>query len=58
MYREKKISVVIPCFNEEVGVALVIDSLPPSVDEVVVVDNNSTDRTSEVAREKGARVVF
>ena len=58
MYRDKKISVVIPCYNEEVGVALAIDSLPPSIDEVVVVDNNSTDRTAEVATEKGARVVF
>ena len=58
MYRDKKISVVIPCYNEEEGIALVIDSLPPSVDEVVVVDNNSTDRTAEVARERGARVVF
>lgn len=58
MYREKKISVVIPCFNEEEGIAHVIPSLPDSVDEVIVVDNNSTDRTAEVARELGARVVF
>ncbi len=58
MYRDKKISVVIPCFNEEEGIAMVIDSLPESIDEVVVVDNNSTDRTAEVSREKGARIVF
>ncbi len=58
MYREKTISVVIPCFNEEEGIARVIDALPASVDEVVVVDNNSTDRTAEVAAERGARVVF
>jgi glycosyltransferase involved in cell wall biosynthesis len=58
MYREKKISVVIPCYNEEEGIAKVIRSLPESVDEIVVVDNNSTDRTSEVAKELGARVVF
>jgi len=58
MYREKKISVVIPCFNEEEGIALVIPSLPDSVDEVIIVDNNSTDRTAEVAKELGARVVF
>jgi len=58
MYRDKKISVVIPCYNEEEGIALVIDSLPGSVDEVVVVDNDSTDRTAEIAGEKGARVVF
>jgi hypothetical protein len=58
MYKDKKISVVIPCYNEEEGVALVIKSLPGFIDEVVVVDNNSTDRTAEVARELGARVVF
>lgn len=58
MYRERTISVVIPCYNEEEGIALVIPSLPESVDEVVVVDNNSTDRTSEVARSLGARIVF
>lgn len=57
MYRDKTISVVIPCFNEEEGLAVVIPSLPASVDEVIVVDNNSTDRTAEVARELGARVV-
>jgi glycosyltransferase involved in cell wall biosynthesis len=58
MYREKTVSVVIPCFNEEEGIARVIDALPPSIDEVVVVDNNSTDRTAEVAKGRGARVVF
>jgi glycosyltransferase involved in cell wall biosynthesis len=58
MYREKTVSVVIPCFNEEEGIAKVIDALPPSIDEIVVVDNNSTDRTAEVAKGRGARVVF
>ncbi len=58
MYKDNKISVVIPCYNEEEGVALVIRSLPAFIDEVVVVDNNSTDKTAEVARELGARVVF
>jgi glycosyltransferase involved in cell wall biosynthesis len=58
MFRGKKISVVIPCFNEEEGLERVIPSLPASVDEIIVVDNNSTDRTAEVARRLGARVVF
>jgi glycosyltransferase involved in cell wall biosynthesis len=57
MYKGLKISVVIPCYNEEEGVRHVINSLPNSVDEVVVVDNNSTDRTAEVAASLGARVV-
>jgi hypothetical protein len=58
MHRGLKISVVIPCYNEEEGIQHVIRSLPKSVDEVVVVDNNSSDRTGEVAAALGARVVF
>ncbi len=58
MYREMKISVVIPCYNEQEGIALVIPSLPAFVDEVIIVDNNSTDRTAEVAKKLGARVVL
>jgi hypothetical protein len=57
MYRDLKVSVVIPCYNEEEGIQHVIRSLPKSVDEIVVVDNNSTDRTAEVAAALGARVV-
>jgi glycosyltransferase involved in cell wall biosynthesis len=58
MYRGKRISVVIPCHNEEQGIAAVLQQMPPVVDEVVVVDNASTDRTAEVALAAGARVVF
>jgi glycosyltransferase involved in cell wall biosynthesis len=57
MYRDKTITVVIPCYNEEEGIARVIPALPDCVDEIIVVDNNSTDRTAEVARNLGARVV-
>lgn len=58
MHRGLKISVVIPCYNEEDGIRHTIGMLPSCVDEVIVVDNNSTDRTSEVAKSLGARVVF
>jgi glycosyltransferase involved in cell wall biosynthesis len=58
MIRNLTISVVIPCYNEEEGVRYTIDSLPDCVDEVVVVDNNCTDATAEVARSLGALVVF
>jgi hypothetical protein len=58
MYRGQRISVVIPCHNEEEGVRAVMAQMPAIVDEVLVVDNASTDRTSEVARSLGARVVF
>ncbi len=58
MHRGLSISVVIPCYNEEDGIRHVFEGMPSYVDEVVVVDNNSTDRTAEVARSLGAKVVF
>ena len=57
MIRNRTVSVVIPCFNEEHGIRDVLLRVPKSVDEVVVADNNSTDRSAEVAREFGAKVV-
>lgn len=57
MHRQLRISVVIPCYNEEDGVREVIGRMPEAVDEVVVVDNNCVDRTAEVARSLGAVVV-
>lgn len=58
MYRGLSVSVVIPCFNEEKGIAAVLLSMPDYVDQIVVVDNNSTDETGRVAQELGAEVVF
>jgi glycosyltransferase involved in cell wall biosynthesis len=57
MYKGSRITVVIPCLNEEEGIQKVLKDLPPFVDEVIVVDNNSTDRTAEVARAMSAIVV-
>lgn len=57
MYRGLSLSVVVPCYNEEEGIARTLADMPSIVDEVVVVDNNCTDRTAEVARSFGARVV-
>ena len=57
MHRDLKISAVIPCYNEQDGVREVIGRMPKLVDEIVVVDNNCTDRTAEVAASLGARVV-
>jgi len=58
VYRGRTISLVVPCYNEEDGVAITLSDVPDLVDEVVVVDNNSSDRTAEVARGLGARVVL
>ena len=58
MYKGLTLSVVIPCFNEEHGIAAVLKGMPDYVDQVVVVDNNSTDETGRIAQELGAEVVF
>src|SRR5262245_13310500 len=57
MHRDLTIGLVIPCYNEEDGIRQVIGRMPAAVDEIVVVDNNCTDRTAEVARGLGAKVV-
>ena len=57
MYKGLKITVVIPCLNEEQGIEQVLRRMPDFVDETIVVDNGSTDRTSEVARRFGAMVI-
>jgi glycosyltransferase involved in cell wall biosynthesis len=52
------VSVVIPCLNEEEAIGpLIAEILAVGVDEVIIVDNGSTDATADVARAAGARVV-
>ena len=46
MIRDQKISVVIPCYNEEDGVRHVLESMPPYVDEAVVVDQQPVGRVT------------
>jgi len=51
------VAVVIPCLNEAEPIADVVrDVLAQGVDEVIVVDNGSTDATAERARAAGARI--
>jgi glycosyltransferase involved in cell wall biosynthesis len=62
-----KISIVVPAFNEEKLLRATLSSIRAAAAaftsrgwdvETIVCDNNSTDRTAEIAREEGARVVF
>ncbi len=57
LYKKQRITVIIPCLNEEQGIESVLRRMPEFVDEVIVVDNGSTDRTSEVAKSFGATVI-
>jgi glycosyltransferase involved in cell wall biosynthesis len=50
MYKDKSVSVIIPCFNEENQVASVIETIPAFVDKIVVIDDNSKDKTLEVLK--------
>jgi len=53
-----KVVVIIPAFNEENGVGQVIREIPREfVDEIIVVNNNSTDNTELIAKEAGATVL-
>jgi glycosyltransferase involved in cell wall biosynthesis len=59
MWGDKKVSIVLPAFNEEQGIRSAVDSFFATniVDEVVVVDNNSTDQTvQEVLRTRATLV--
>ena len=62
-----RISVVVPAFNEERILAASLGSIRAAMDvfdergwssELIVCDNHSTDRTSDIARAAGAKVVF
>ncbi len=61
-----RISVVIPAYNEEAAIGLVVSGLyavvddheRPLIDEIIVADNGSTDHTAKLARAAGAKVVY
>lgn len=60
MFEGKTVSVVMPAYNEEAGVEETVRGFASHiyVDEVIVVDNNSLDRTADRARAAGAKVVL
>ncbi|HET8753158.1 MAG TPA: glycosyltransferase family 2 protein [Salinimicrobium sp.] len=51
------INVIIPAYNEEASIALVIKHIPNFVQEIIVLSNNSTDNTEKNALEAGATVL-
>jgi len=53
-----RLAVIIPALDEQDSIGRVIDAIPADLHaEVIVVDNGSTDRTAQIAAERGARVV-
>lgn len=57
MLQEKRIVVIIPAVNEEESITNVLQDIPGFVDEIIVVDNGSSDNTAKIARENGATVL-
>ena len=57
---KREIAVILPCYDEEQAIASVVRDFRKHLPEatVYVFDNNSSDRTAEVAREAGAAVTF
>ena len=48
MYKNKKIAVVVPCYNEETQIGGVIENMPEYVDKIIIIDDHSIDNTIEV----------
>ncbi|MHA1917987.1 MAG: glycosyltransferase family 2 protein [Candidatus Ranarchaeia archaeon] len=58
MYKGKSVSLIIPAYNEEKGLPITLKDFQTrkEIDEIIVIDNNSKDGTSEVAKRMKAKV--
>src|SRR3990170_5274074 len=55
-----RVSLIIPVYNEEESIVKCLESIvnqEEKPDEIIVVDNNCTDKTAEIAQKFGARIV-
>lgn len=55
--KQPLIDVIIPAYNEEASIALVVEAIPTTVRDIIVVSNNSTDHTEIHAKQAGATVL-
>ncbi|MBI5250434.1 MAG: TIGR04283 family arsenosugar biosynthesis glycosyltransferase [Desulfomonile tiedjei] len=58
MRKGNRVAVIIPALNEEKAIGKVMAAVPEWVDDVILVDNGSTDNTPTIAAEHGARIIF
>lgn len=57
MINNKKISLIIPCKNEEKALSAMLKKAPSCVDEIIIVDNNSIDKTGLIGKSFNAKVI-
>lgn len=50
MLQNKTIAVVVPCYNEETQIGMVIETMPDFVDRIIIINDCSLDKTSDVVR--------
>ena len=50
MLQNKTIAVVVPCYNEETQIGMVIETMPDFVDRIIIVNDRSKDATAEVVK--------
>ncbi len=61
MYRDKTIAVIVPAHNEEKLIGKVLKTIPTFIDHIVVVDDESSDRTGEIVKtylEEDSRIIY
>lgn len=51
MYKQQSVAAVVPAYNEETQINMVIDTMPDYVDKIVIIDDCSPDKTSEAVQE-------
>ncbi|OGK21574.1 hypothetical protein A3C23_01685 [Candidatus Roizmanbacteria bacterium RIFCSPHIGHO2_02_FULL_37_13b] len=58
MISDKHISLILPCLNEEKGLNKILKRLPKCVNEVIIIDGNSADKSVQIARKYKAKVII
>ena len=51
MIKEKSISVVVPCYNEETQIEMVVNGIPDYIDKIILIDDKSSDNTSKIIKQ-------
>jgi len=55
--KKKRISLIIPAYNEEESIQYVIEDFKDKVDELLIINNNSSDKTVEIAEKHGIKAI-